>query len=64
MKKKNLFAVAFALIALFTLNACTIDSDFEELTIESVQSEDGGDAADNTNGSGVGGNPPPARANP
>ena len=59
MKKKNLFAVAFALIALFTLNACTTDSDFEELTIENVQADDAdGEGGDGS--SGVGGNPPPA----
>lgn len=59
MKKKHLFAVAFALIALFTLNACTTDSDFEELTIESVQSEDS-DGNGSDGGPGTGGNPPPA----
>lgn len=59
MKKKHLFAIAFAFIALFTLNACTADSDFEELTIEKVQSEDS-DGNGSDGGPGGGGNPPPA----
>jgi len=59
MKKKHLFVVVLALVAMLTLNSCTTDENFEELTIETVQTEEG-DTEGGDGSEGGGGNPPPA----